>query len=237
MSLFHANIGRSFQFLPYVLIGTFLIVATFAGLFLAFGKYSNEDVVSYRETMAKAAGKGSVERTVSSQHFRQNLQKDVFLTRGGGVYQFRLKSGDAELALERIKGKVDIVETMDDVRCWLQEEFLYRFPNGSMISSQDQFWSALAPVAVVAKAVPMQRNVYLEAKRATYDYDSERFVADDAKIWRYIVPGHHLEETVNKKSALISGTAEHVVISFGSQGLLFKADGFKAEISLKGVSR
>jgi hypothetical protein len=224
----NTDVGRSLHFLPYVILVAVLILGLFAGLYWRFGLYSQKDVASYRAMMAESVGEETQERSVKSQHFRKELQKDVFIERSSGVFQFRLRSKDAWFSLERMKGKTDIVETLEDVVCWLQEDFLYRFAEGALISSQDPFWPALVPAAVALKAVPQQRVVYLEANKAMYDYDGETFVADDARIWRYIVPGHELTETVDKQKVLISGDAEHVVISFGKQGFSFKAEGFKA---------
>lgn len=237
MTKLGGRIGSSIHFWPYVIAVSLLIIGVFAAMFIRFGQYTQEDVVSYRAMMAEAVGKDHTDRAVTSQHFRQNLQKDIIITRENGQFQFRLKSKDARLALERIHGETDIVENLEEVACWLQEDLMYRFADGSVVSSQDPYWKSIVPVAVAVGAVPKQRMVYLEANKATYDYEGGKFVADDARIWRYIAPGHYFTEIVDKEKAIISGVAEHVVVTFGAQGLAFKADGFQAAITLHGDAR
>ena len=195
-----------------------------------FGRYTDEDIASYQAMMAESTHENNLDHAITSQHFRKDLQKDVFIARDNAMLQLRLRSKEAWFSLERMNGKTDIVETLRDVSCWLQEDLLYRFSNGLVVTTQDSFWLAIIPAAVAMHAIPQQRLVYLEANKATYDYEEEKFVADDAKIWRYVMEGHALTELVEKQKALISGFAQHVVISFGKQGVIFKAEGFKATL-------
>lgn len=223
------------HFVPYVAATLLLLFALLGGIYLSFGRYTSDDVTEYHEMLEDASRDARVDRIVSSQHLRQNLQKDLHIVKPHGQVLFRLKSQDARLSLERTRGSTDVVETMEGVTCWLQEDLMYRFSDGTTVASQDPLWGSLVPVAIAMQAIPLQRMVYVEADKAMYDYDAEKFVANNAKVWRYVMPGHIFSEAVDKEKALISGIAEHVVITFGSQGLNFKAEGFNASISLSGA--
>lgn len=229
--------STSIHFVPYLLGVGIALALLCAGMFLWLGRYTDEDVASYHTMLLEGTRSKSQVQKVSSQHSREDLQKDVYIEKPMGTFQFRLKSKDASLLLERVHGSTDVIEAMDDVTCWLQEDLMYRFPDGTVVSTQDASWAARQPEAVAQKATPIQKVVYLEADKATYDYEKETFVADDARLWRYIASGHTLTERVDKKGALISGVADHVTISLGTEGMAFKATGFKATIVLKGVQQ
>lgn len=234
MTRTHANVGRSLHFMPYIAAVAGIVLLVFLILYQLLGRYTPEDLAAYKAMLSEANGDSREEQKLDSLHTRQNVQKDAYIARKNAVMQFRLKSKDAQLSLQRAHGDTDIIETMEDVTCWLQESLLYRFGNGVTISSQDLFWPSLYPAAVALHAAPEQRLLYLEANKATYDYSKEKFFADDARIWRYVVPGHTLTEEIDKQKAMISGVAEHVVITFGTNGIMFSSVGFKAAISLPG---
>lgn len=227
----HANNNkrRSLCFLPAVTLTVCALVLVCASMYWRFGRLTEEDRTTYRALLDEIH-QDCVPTVTTTTHVRHGLQKDIYLNKYAGPEQFRLKSRDAKISLVTKAGRNHIAENLEGVCCWLQEELSYRFADGSSVSLHDPLWPFLSPVAIALHAEPRQRLLYLEADHATYHYKQEHFIAEDARIWRYELPGHQFDENVEKQNALFFGVADHVDISFGVQGIHFKAEGFKASL-------
>lgn len=221
---------RALCFVPSVavaLLGVLLICGAF---YWSLARVSEGDLKGYSKLVESSQpNQGPVAKTTT--HVRRDLQKDLYFNRHAGTEQFRLKSGEARVMLVARGSHHHVVEHLEQVCCWYQEELFYRFADGSTLSTQEPLGGALAPVAVAFHAQPRQRLLYLEADLAVYNYQLQNFIAKDARLWRYELPGHQLEEQVDKAHALFSGVADQVDISFGDHGILFQAGGFKAILS------
>ena len=99
-----------------------------------------------------------------------------------------------------------LIEKMNDVKCWMQEELS------------------------IVEGKPFQLLRYLEADSATYFYKNDEVVASDVKIYRYTVPGHELPLKLEGVKPSMKGHAEAVQFSMAGKEIQFKAQKLKATL-------
>ena len=74
----------------------------------------------------------------------------------------------------------------------------------------------------------MQIIRYIEADKATYNYASQLFVAEDVKLWKYKLEGHEPPSDLSQTDFLMSGTARTVEFAFKGEQFDFQAHSLKA---------
>lgn len=151
-------------------------------------------------------GKDAKATAYTAEQHRKGVQKDLFFTRNGQRLQLRLVSKDATMVLEHQPEGNFLIEKMQDVKCWMQEE----------LSSADGKTS--------------QTLRYLEADSATYSYKNDEVVASDVKVYRYNLPGHTLSVNLTQFKPTMKGHAEAVQFSMAGKELHFKAQKMKASM-------
>ncbi len=223
-------------FLPFVALVLVGLLFTCATLYRGFARVTGKDLKGYR-TLVESSQLNQEPIAKTTTHVRRDLQKDIYLNRSAWPEQFRLKSRDARILLVARGSHHHVVEHLEQVCCWYQEDLFYRFADGSTFSIRDPLGSSLIPVAAALHAEPRQRLLYLEADLAVYNYQLQNFIAKDARLWRYELSGHQLDENVDKQRSLFSGVADQVDITFGERGVLFQADGFKASLNQSGSNK
>lgn len=198
---------RAFTFKRTVLIalgGTFLLAL--AILWSIF----QSDVKSQEEYAALVGeanpGKTAKAAPYTAQQHRKGVQKDLLFSRNGERLHLRLVSKDATMVLEHKPEGTFLLEQMQDVKCWMQEELLQ------------------------VEGKPTQLVRYLEADSATYSYKNDEVIATDVKVFRYTLPGHLLPISMANFKPSMKGHAEMVQFSMGGQDVQFKAQKLKASM-------
>lgn len=189
------------------------------GLYLFVIRHISVDSTAYLNLMERA--KSGKEKTgFSPYHFQQNrkgVSKDVWMTKKGSRFQMRLHSVDSELVFVEAQDRVEMVEYMKDVICWVQEEIFFVLPDGTQVDQDQQ------------GAEPRQVVRYMESDEATYYYRIDQFVANQVHMQRYELPGHRLPDSIDEYQPSMSGTAKKVEISMLGKELKFKAYQLKAK--------
>lgn len=193
-----------------------LLCACAMYLYFTLGRIDDGDRVAYRKLSQSLDGT-EVASAYTSKQQRRGLQKDLLYNDKGQRLQMRLRSAVAELALDHHDGKVDIVENMSGVTCYIQEELFYQLSDGREAVRQadgrllikhakpeDQIsWVSMDAPGVEA----MQVVRFFESDRASYYYKNGRLVAENVKVLRYLAPGHTIEEALQQKVLIMSGVA------------------------------
>ena len=170
---------------------------------------------------------------------RVDVRKDIFFTEKEGRVRFELLSADAELVFNQNEEKLQIIENMNDVQCYMQEELFFLLPDGREVSKTKEglfYLKGKDPLQNEAHVEteetllqPMQLVRTLEAKRASYNYSTDLFVARHATIAQYLLPGHQFTgNTINAKQ-LMNGIAQKVEFSLAGETINFKAYQLKAQ--------
>lgn len=203
----------------------FLLLALLGVIFWRLAFVTENDVQEYKRLTADAeSSRSSAQGTpYTARQERQGVQKDMFFYSGSNRLQIRLIADKAQLVLDHQDAHTYIVEQMQKVKCFMQEELYYLLPNGQEALLQPNGQLLLRSAHAKDQAAwlsldtpglqPMAIIRYIEADEAEYHYKDDRFVAHLVKIIRYAVPGHQLKEIDEQAKPLMKGAADKVEFS------------------------
>ncbi|MCC5832402.1 MAG: hypothetical protein JJU12_05095 [Chlamydiales bacterium] len=180
-------------------IGLFLAVLFFG---FSISRITDKDREKYRELIERSSPTQKPLLSFSQQT-REGVLKEIWYQEKDPLY-IRIESADSELFFFHREGRIEVVEELESVVCLMQEELFYE---------EDK---------------PMQHIRYMEAKRASYNYNTQLFVSEEAKLWKYRLQGHDPVLSVEGETPLMSGTADRVEFTFRGKQLDFQAHRLKA---------
>lgn len=146
---------------------------------------------------------------------------------------------DAQMVVDHLNEESQVIEHMQGVTCYMQEELYYLLPdgreaslqvNGKLLIKKADPQQASSWLAVSKEMKPMQLIRVMEADHASYYYKTDQFVADKVKIARYAISGHDLPKTLKKEKILMKGNAAKVQFFLNGKDLNFQATQLKASI-------
>lgn len=184
-------------------------------LLLAFSftkvlKFSNPSAKQeYLQLMEDSSAGKEKKSNYKAQQNRFNISKHIFFTKENERLQMYLKSPRSDLYFEQENGKTELVEHFKDVFCLIQEEFL---DSNEVLDGSQQIIRQI------------------EAVTASYHYQSENFLAEQVKLFRYISKGNTLKKPFVILTPLMSGEAKSLQLSLSSPNKSFKAQELKAVI-------
>ena len=219
------------------LLGLLLLFGVALGLiWYTFFNPSMEDEREYRALVLQSNPTNSnipASPYKATQH-RNKIQKDLLFAQGNERLHLRLNSAEADMTVDHRNNSTDLIEKMRGVTCLMQEELFYRLPDGreAILQSNGQLlvraegennssvWIDLSD----SNPQPMQRIRYLEAEEATYSYKTSRLLADRVKIYRYILPGHVLPNSLSGEIPQLKGYAKAVEFSMDDKQMRLTGD-------------
>lgn len=144
-------------------------------------------ITSYdRKGYEKLNAPQEVASSFSTKQARQRIVKTLLLTQGEERRVGILKASDSELLFEKEGGSKGLVEEMENVELIYQEEL----EEGTQLIAR------------------------LIAKKALYDYEKERLIAEDADLTRYRLLGHQFPEMADLKDPIFSAFAKDIHLEF-----------------------
>ena len=162
-----------------------------AGAFLFLVRIHSSDIPLYRKLVSESAellSRKALERHPTHQA-REGVQKDIWAVDGAERLHFRLNSDYSELTLRQKKDKVEAVEELQGINCWIQEK--------------------------IDRGAQTQQIRTIAAAEGSYYYPSHRFLANTVQLAFYRVPGTELPRALLQKPFL-KGVAREA--SFAATG-------------------
>lgn len=138
----------------------------------------------------------------TSTQRRKMVRKDMFMADKGRRLHTRIESDESELMITHEVPDAELAEEMKVITCMMQEE-LRDHPSSSQVVR------------------------FIEAEQGTYYYSRNLFEADDVFLFRYMLPGHRLVNSLESYSPVMKGQAKKVSLTFGKD-IHFTAKQFKA---------
>ena len=129
-----------------------------------------------------------------ARQLKEGVKRQFWYTKGGKNLQACLSGNLAEMVFEKKKGEQEIVELMQGVACWFQED-VYTVKEG------------LGDFQLIR---------YLEADRAQYHYGTEKLEGEGVKMTLYEAPGKELAYDMTRFVPLMQGEAGYVTLDKGS---------------------
>lgn len=188
----------------------------------------------YTELVGAGATNAATPFQTTQTHRKTN--KEILFTARGQRLQLIIASKDSTLVVDRNSKSTDLIECMNHVDCYMQEELYYLLPDGQEVKkNQSGEWISKdsgEPITFpkTTKLKPMQCIRYLDAEKASYCYQTDHFTAENVTISRFKTEGHRLKITkgLEKTELLMTGFANSVEFSLGEENILFNAHQLKA---------
>lgn len=209
---------RRWSFPKTFILSFTLMACCIVGLYFHVSTYSEQDREEYLQLMkeanpalAKNNASTTTPYTATQQH--HGMRKDFFFMQNDQRLQLQICSSHADLTLNNNGTDIELIEIMQNVTCYMQEELYPSHPEE-------------------LNSIPMQMIRYFEADNAIYSYKSGLFQAQAIKISRYLVPGHTLTNQLAAFDPLMHGTATSVQFFLKDSDLDFQASDLNATFSL-----
>ena len=135
---------------------------------------------------------------------RQQVQKDFWIPQGFARQHLRVICKESELILHERKGKLEAVEKLHGLECWLQEVGSHSILKKEAQSSQ------------------LMRH--LTAEEGCYFYPSQHFLAQTVQLQFFRLPGTDLPNSIDLNLAFLSGTAREASFSACGRNATFTAE-------------
>ncbi len=193
----------------------FSLVISSALLFLwaiNFCLVSEKDLAKYATSFEKKEKiTASSETLRSSTHqIRQKVQKDIWFAENAETrLHYRIQSAVSLLTLEPKGSKIEVIENLEKIRCWMQDK-----------------------VYLTEGNKPMQQLRFFEADQGTYRYNTSEFDAKTVMLSLFRKDGHELplEMGSSIKNAFMKGVAKDVSFSVSGKSPKFQAKQFQASL-------
>ncbi len=203
------NNSTSLNFFGKKMILFSLFLLPLAGLYLTWmGMMRKDDIENYQKIIKQKEIASSVNPSSTNQK-RKYVQKDIWFSQDeSSRLHYKIGSQSSLLTLTPINNKFEIIETLSDITCWMQDKLLY--------TKDDE--------------LPIQQSRYFEAKEGIYRHTTQEFIANDVNLSLFRLRGHTLPSQPVEDAAFLSGVANSISFFFGGKTPQFQANEFKAMV-------
>lgn len=224
-----------------ILSGVLITAAT--ALLLAFLVHIPKEDYALYEEILKSSNPQSMAKEESEQighQDRELIEKQLWFTRNRIRLNITLQAEQSRLTYSLEDVGVDLVEEMQQVRGWMQEELFYRLPDGREAIPQEDGALLLrnADPTLTSSWIPRdtpglepwQQVREFEAEHATYLYWKKELVAKEASVRQYYSPGHQIRPTAAPPELLMTGVARRFTFTLVDREPKFHAETLSASI-------
>lgn len=161
----------------------------------------SSDISHYRDMVRQREIASSDVPSQTNQH-RKQVRKDIWFSQNDGSrLHYQIASAGSLLSLTPVDNKFDIVESLQGVKCWMQDKL-----------SDDG-----------------QQARLIEAETGLYRYTTQEFTANSVLLSLFKLPGHVLPlEPLETDEPFLSGIAQDISVIFSGKTPQFQADNFEA---------
>jgi|GEM_PF-740407 len=143
---------------------------------------------------------------------RTDVRKDIWIAEAENRrMHYRIESKSSVLKLTPKDNKMELVENLQGIKCWMQDKLL---------------------LTEEKEGIPLQQVRYIEADEGLYRYNTQQFEANTVSLSFLRLPGHTLTFNAGPKDAFLRGMAQNVSFIISDGIPQFQAKNFKA--SMKG---
>lgn len=135
---------------------------------------------------------------------RERVQKDIWMANGDERLHFRLKSLYSDLTVTQKKDKVEAVETLKQIDCWIQDE--------------------------IDRGKDLQQIRTLNAEEGVYYFPSHRFLAQSVHMAFFRLPGTEIPSSLFPEKPFLTGIAREVSFAATGKSPTFTAYHLKAQL-------
>lgn len=168
---------------------------------------SASDRVKYEKVLEAGRVIARATKGEQTHQTRGGVRKDLWLSQQDhSRLHYRIDSKSSVLTLLPIDEKVDIIENLQHIKCWMQDKL---YAQGDVV---------------------MQQMRFFEADEGIYQYSTQRFAANSVILSLFRMPGTLLPSLVDPSKAFLRGLAQDVSFSIAGKTTQFQAQKFKATL-------
>jgi hypothetical protein len=172
---------------------------------------SPSDHTKYVKLLEAGRAVAKATRSEQTHQTRSGVRKDLWLSQQDrSRLHYRIDSKSSVLTLLPIDDKVDIIENLQHIKCWMQDKL---YAEGDVV---------------------MQQMRFFEADQGIYQYSTQRFAANSVVLSLFRIPGIQLPTAVDPSKAFLRGIAQDVSFSIAGKATQFQAQKFKATLVSQG---
>ena len=172
---------------------------------------STADRVKYEKLLERGRAIARATKGEQTHQSRGGVRKDLWLSQQDhSRLHYRIDSKSSVLTLLPIDDKVDIIENLQHLKCWMQDKL---YAQGDVV---------------------MQQMRFFEADQGIYQYSTQRFAANSVILSLFRVPGTVLPSSIDTSKAFLRGIAQDVSFSIAGKTTQFQAQKFKATLTSQG---
>jgi len=167
----------------------------------------NSDIDRFNEMRREREIASTKPPSQTNQH-RKQVQKDIWFSQtDGSRLHYQIASEGSLLSLTPIANKFDVVESLQGVKCWMQDKL-----------AEDD-------------GEEIQQARLIEAKTGEYRYTTQEFKANSVLLSLFKLPGHVLPvEPIKDENPFLSGIAKDISVIFSGKTPQFQAENFEATV-------
>lgn len=167
------------------------------------------DIETYKKLIKQRELASSSEKLPTNQH-RKGVQKDIWFSQDDSCrLHYQIFSEASLLTLIPVRNHFEIVESLEGIRCWMQDKLL-----------TDDWGKS-----------PSQQARLIEAEKGVYRHTTQEFTADDVHLSLFQLPGHELPQSAQMDDKpFLSGIAHDISFLFSGKTPQFQANHFQASV-------
>lgn len=189
---------------------SFLVIALLAtGLFIHLTwlkKSDSEKFQSYLDRGVEIKNHSKAHHSPVEQ-LREGIQKDIWYTENKIRKHMKLCSERSKLTLLLESGKLNLLESLSDLDCWVQDQLYFDSMNN-----------------------PRQKVRHFTSESGTYSFPSHRFVTESVALDFSDEPGHDLPTNMEAFQPFIYGVAKQVSFDLSGKEPSFSAKHLKVHL-------
>ena len=172
---------------------------------------TDRDILKYKALIEECKKMEVESQNSVATQTRIGVRKDIFFAQeDNSRLHYRIDSSSSLLTMSPENNKLEILENLSNVQCWMQEK-LYSIGNKSM-----------------------QQMRHLQASKGVYNLSKQEFIANDVMLSLFRIPGHELTTTIPASKAFLKGKAEDIEFTVSGKTPRFEAHQFNASFTPEG---
>ena len=192
-----------------MILFSLLLLSVIGGWIYHLTVLKDADLEYYQNMIQMREIASSNSLSPTNQH-RKQVRKDIWFSQDNASrLHYQIASEGSLLTLTPVHNRFEIVETLQDIKCWMQDKLL--------TNAADEQLS--------------QQARLIEAESGIYKHTSQEFIANGVTLSLFRLPGHTLpEEPVQTSDAFLRGVAHDVSFLFSGKTPQFQAQQFEATV-------
>lgn len=195
------------MFKKETVLALFVLIPALGTWIYQTGILRRADLETYQELIKNREIASSNAFSPTNQE-RKAVRKDIWFSQDALTrLHYQIASKGSQLTLTPVKNRFELVETLDEIKCWMQDKLM-----------SDPIEEA-----------SVQQARFIEAQKGIYRHTSQEFIADEVTLSLFRLDGHQLpQEPVNPEDAILRGIAHDISFYFSGKTPHFQAHQFEA---------